>query len=112
MPVKNSTVTATGTIADMVGSLDITDLDTIKDASTAVSTVRADLGAAQSQLNFKSSALQNYSENISAAEGRIRNADMAKESSTFAKNQILVQASTAMLAQANSTTQNVLSLLR
>jgi flagellin len=106
------TVTATGTISDMVGSLDITDLDTIKDASTAVSTVRADLGAAQSQLNFKSSALQNYSENISAAEGRIRNADMAKESSTFAKNQILVQASTAMLAQANSTTQNVLSLLR
>jgi flagellin len=105
-------VTATGTVSDMVGSLDITDLDSIKDASTSVSTVRADLGAAQSQLNFKSSALQNYSENISAAEGRIRNADMAKESSTFAKNQILVQASTAMLAQANSTTQNVLSLLR
>jgi flagellin len=106
------TLAATGAIADVVGALDITDLQTINDASNAVSTARAELGAAQSQLNFKSTALQNYSENISAAEGRIRNADMAKESSTFARNQILVQSSTAMLAQANSSTQNVLSLLR
>jgi len=103
---------ATNTVADMVGTLDITDLQTIRDASDGVSTVRANLGAAQSQLNFKSAALQNYSENIASAEGRIRNADIAKESSNFAKNQILVQASTAMLAQANSVTQNVLSLLR
>lgn len=106
------TLTASSTVADMVGTVDITDLQTIRDASDGVSTARASLGASQSQLNFKSAALQNYSENIAAAEGRIRNADIAKESSNFAKNQILVQASTAMLAQANSVTQNVLSLLR
>lgn len=105
-------LTATDSVANMVGTLDIADLQTIQDASSNVSGVRADLGAAQSQLNFKSQALQNYSENIASAEGRIRNADIAKESSNFAKNQILVQASTAMLAQANSVTQNVLSLLR
>jgi flagellin len=106
------TLTATDTVATMVGTLDITDFDSIRTASTAVSGVRAALGAAQSQLNFKSLALTNYSENIAASEGRIRNADIAKESAAFAKNQILVQASTAMLAQANSTSQNVLQLLQ
>lgn len=106
------TLTATDTVATMVGTLDITDFDSIRTASTAVSSVRAALGAAQSQLNYKNLALTNYSENIAASEGRIRNADIAKESATFAKNQILVQASTAMLAQANSTSQNVLQLLQ
>jgi len=106
------TLTATGTIADVVGTLAIDDLDSIRTASTQTSAVRANLGAAQSQLNYKNLALTNYSENISASEGRIRNADIAKESATFAKNQILVQASTAMLAQANTVSQNVLQLLQ
>jgi len=87
----------------------------LSEVATAIGTVssqRALIGAAQSQLNFKTAALQNYSENVSAAESRIRNVDMARESSLFARNQIMVQASTAMLAQANSGAQNVLSLLR
>jgi flagellin len=87
----------------------------IADIQLAISTVatqRASLGGDQSRFNFRSNALQNYSENASAAEGRIRNADIAKESSNFSRNQILVQASTAMLAQANQSSQNVLSLLR
>jgi flagellin len=84
----------------------------VKSAITTVATQRADLGADQSRLNFRSMSLENYSENASAAESRIRNVDVAKESTNFAKNQILVQASTAMLSQANSNSQNVLSLLR
>jgi flagellin len=94
-------------LSDLTGAL--TDIQT---AIAAISTQRANLGGDQSRLNFRASALQNYSENISSAEGRIRNADIAKESSNFSRNQILVQASTAMLAQANQSTQNVLSLLR
>lgn len=87
-------------------------LSEINAAIGTISTQRASIGADQSQLNYKSQALQNYSENASAAESRIRNADMAKESSMFARNQILVQASTAMLSQANQSSQNVLSLLK
>lgn len=102
--------TAIATIA--ATSSATTALSQVNTAIGTISTQRAAIGAAQSQLNFKSTALQNYSENVSAAESRIRNADMAKESSNFARNQILVQASTAMLAQANSASQNVLSLLR
>lgn len=81
-------------------------------AITSTATQRADLGADQSRLAFRSTSLENYTENASAAESRIRNVDVAKESTNFAKYQILVQASTAMLAQANSNSQNVLSLLR
>jgi flagellin len=99
-------------VSTSVNGLAVTDIAGIQAANTAVSTQRANLGAAQSQLNYKSTALQNYSENVSAAESRIRNVDVAKESTNFAKNQILVQASTAMLAQANANSQNVLSLLK
>lgn len=87
-------------------------LGNVQTAIAAVSTQRAELGAAQSQLNFKSTALQNYSENVGAAESRIRNVDMAQESTKLSRNQILVQSSTAMLSQANSSAQSVLSLLR
>ena len=105
-------LTHIGTISGMTTGVYITDIGTITSANTSISTARANLGAQQSQLNFKSTALQNYSENISAAESRIRNVDMAQESTNFAKDQILVQASTAMLSQANANSQNVLSLLR
>jgi len=84
----------------------------IQAATEAVSTTRATLGAEQSQLNYKSTALQNYSVNISASESDIRNVDVAQESTTYAKEQILVQSSTAMLAQANAVPQNVLTLLK
>jgi len=106
-------LTSGPTLTDITNASAATDaLTEISAAIATVSTQRAAIGAAQSVLSYKTIALQNYSENVSAAESRIRNVDMAKESSAFSRNQILVQASTAMLAQANSTSQNVLSLLR
>jgi flagellin len=78
---------------------------------TTLSGLRADLGALQSVGNYTRIGLENYSENISAAEGRIRNTDMAKETTTFSKFQILQQAGIAMLGQANAAPQSVLRLL-
>lgn len=81
-------------------------------ALTAVNTARADLGAIQTRFESVVSNLAINSENISAARGRILDADFAAETASLTKNQILQQAGTAMLAQANSIPQNVLSLLR
>ncbi len=81
-------------------------------ALTAVNTARADLGAIQTRFESVVSNLAINSENTSAARGRIRDADFALETANLTKNQILQQAGTAMLAQANSIPQNVLSLLR
>ena len=86
-------------------------VDDVQKAVAAVSTFRATLGSFQSQLQFTQAGLENYSENIAAAESRIRNVDVAKESTAFSRYQIQVQASTAMLAQANALPQNVLQLL-
>lgn len=77
-----------------------------------VSTARASLGAVQNRLEHTISNLGVASENLTAAESRIRDADMAKEMMEFTKQQILLQASNAMLAQANTIPQNVLQLLR
>ena len=76
-----------------------------------LSTNRATLGAIQNRLEFKIQNLDNSAENLSAAESRIRDVDMAKMMTEFTKNNILFQASTAMLAQANSQPQSVLQLL-
>ena len=81
-------------------------------ALTAVNTARADLGAIQSRFESVVSNLAINSENISAARGRILDADFAAETANLTRNQILQQAGTAMLAQANQIPQNVLSLLR
>ncbi|MDO5111890.1 MAG: flagellin [Clostridia bacterium] len=81
-------------------------------AINMVSEQRATLGAMQNRLEHKISNLDNTSENLSASEARIRDVDIAKEMTNFTKNQILSQAATAMLAQANSMPQNVLSLLQ
>ena len=81
-------------------------------AINTVSSTRAKLGAIQNRLDHKINNLDTSAENLQAAESRIRDIDMAKEMTTFTKNQILTQASTAMLAQANQAPQNVLSLLR
>jgi len=81
-------------------------------ALTAVNTARADLGAIQTRFESVVDNLAINSENTSAARGRIRDADFAAETASLTKNQILQQAGTAMLAQANSIPQNVLSLLR
>ena len=86
----------------------------IKDVDSALNTVslmRAQLGAFQNRLEFKIQNLNNQAENVAAAESRIRDADMAKMMTEFTKNNILFQASTAMLAQANSLPQSVLQLL-
>lgn len=76
-----------------------------------VSMQRATLGALQNRLEYKVNNLNTTMENLQAAESRIRDTDMAKEMSTFTKNNILTQAATAMLAQANAAPQSVLQLL-
>src|SRR5690606_11667488 len=76
-----------------------------------VSTQRATFGAVQNRLEHTINNLGVNAENLSAAHSRIKDADMAAEMTNFTKNQILVQAGTSMLAQANSVPQNVLKLL-
>ncbi|MDP9459549.1 MAG: flagellin [Actinomycetota bacterium] len=84
----------------------------IDNAIGTVSTVRADLGAKQNRFDHTINNLNVAVENLSASESRIRDADMAQEMVQFTRNQILSQAGTAMLAQANQASQGVLSLLR
>jgi flagellin len=88
------------------------DLSAIDDALTTVSTRRAALGASQNRLEHTIANLGVAVENLSAAESRVRDADMAQEMVQFTRNQILLQAGTAMLAQANAAPQVVLQLLR
>ncbi len=78
----------------------------------AISTARGTLGATQNRLESTINNLSVTTENLSASESRIRDTDMASEMVNFTKNQILQQAGTAMLGQANSVPQSVLSLLR
>jgi flagellin len=77
-----------------------------------VNVQRSELGAVSNRLNHTVNNLTNISSNLSAAKGGIEDADFALETTNLAKNQILQQASTAMLAQANASKQNVLSLLQ
>ncbi|MNI47100.1 Flagellar filament 33 kDa core protein [compost metagenome] len=86
-------------------------LASIKTAIDTVSKNRAELGAYQNRLEHTINSLGVTSENLAAANSRIKDADMATEMTAFTKNQILVQAGTAMLAQANSAPQAVLKLL-
>ena len=86
-------------------------LGAVDSALVTVSMMRAQLGAFQNRLEFKIHNLNNQAENIAAAESRIRDTDMAKLMTEFTKNNILFQASTAMLAQANALPQGVLQLL-
>ena len=84
----------------------------VQDAIDKVSTQRAKLGAVQNRLEHTIANLDNVSENTQSAESRIRDTDMAKEMVTYSKNNILQQAGQSMLAQANQSTQGVLSLLQ
>ena len=86
-------------------------IKTINDALNVVSTQRADLGAIQNRLEHTINNLGASSENLTAAESRIRDTDMAKEMMGFTKNNILMQAAQSMLAQANQQPQGVLQLL-
>ncbi|MFI8665336.1 flagellin [Qipengyuania sp. NPDC077410] len=100
--------TADGTDA----GADVDWLDQFDKAISQVSTVRADLGAAQNQLESAVNSLSNNVTNLSDARSRIEDTDYSAETTALAKSQILSQASSAMLAQANQSQQNVLSLLR
>ncbi|MCY8042853.1 flagellin Hag [Bacillus spizizenii] len=104
-----------------ISDIDVTKFDTssfdnqlsgIDEAITQVSNQRSKLGAVQNRLEHTINNLGASGENLTAAESRIRDVDMAKEMSEFTKNNILSQASQAMLAQANQQPQNVLQLLR
>ncbi len=91
---------------------DATSIDDIDGAITLVSTARADLGAVQNRFEHTVRNLNVAVENLSASESRIRDTDMAAEMVNFTRAQILSQAGTAMLAQANQIPQGVLQLLR
>jgi len=87
-------------------------IGSIDQALMKVSKQRADLGAYQNRLEYTARGLMASYENMQAAESRIRDTDMAEQMISFVKNQILIQSGTAMLAQANTTPQSVLQLLR
>ena len=90
-------------------STELTDIDA---QISTVSAARASLGASQNRFESTINTLNVSVENLSASESRIRDADMAQEMVQFTRNQILSQAGTAMLAQANQASQGVLQLLR
>ena len=87
-------------------------IGTLDEALKKINKQRADLGAYQNRLEKTVVGLDIGAENLQASESRIRDTDMAAEMVEFTKNQVLSQAGTAMLAQANQSSQNVLSLLR
>lgn len=113
------TTAASGSAATYVGNLDISTfvgaqraLETVDNALTSINSARADMGAVQNRFTSTIANLATSSENLSAAKGRITDADFASETANLSRAQILQQAGTAMLAQANSLPQQVLSLLR
>jgi flagellin len=120
------TASSTGAVVTItktaVATSTTSDLDTTAEAQTAitnidaalstVNTQRASLGSLSNRLDSTVSNLTNISSNLQAGRGRIEDADFAAETTSLAKSQILQQASTAMLAQANASKQNVLSLLQ
>jgi len=87
-------------------------IGTIDGALQKVSKQRANLGAYQNRFEMAANGINVAAENLQAAESRIRDTDMASEMVEYTKNQILSQSGTAMLAQANNQSQNVLALLR
>ena len=89
--------------------MDVSQIDT---AISSVSSIRSTLGAVQNRLEHAVANLGVNEENLSAAESRIRDVDVAQEMVNFTRLQILSQSGTAMLAQANQAPQSVLSLLR
>lgn len=104
---KTTTVTAAAS-----ATTPITDLSQFDDAITEIANTRAGLGASQNQLESAVNNLTSNVTNLSDAQSRIEDADFSTESTNLAKAQILSQASTAMLAQANQSQQSVLKLLQ
>jgi flagellin len=111
----SDTISVTFGKAAVSGTYDLSDaaiLSTIDADIDTVSATRADYGAVQNRLDHALAVAGSYQENLTSAESRIRDVDMADEMVTLTKNQILQQAGTAMLAQANQAPQAVLQLLR
>lgn len=103
----------TDAAAANVGGVGATaNIDLIDDQVKAISSERGKLGASQNRLEHTINNLNTTVENLSASESRIRDTDMAQEMMSFTRSQILSQASTSMLSQANQSQQGVLSLLR
>ena len=117
LTVDKQAMTASALSVDKLGSSmnDVTSannaITTIKDAVNTVSAYRAKLGAKQNRLEHTINNLKVTNENITSAESRIRDTDMAKEIAAYTKNNILNQAAQSMLAQANQQPQSVLQLL-
>jgi flagellin len=110
-----STISLGSAVGSSVFSLSVTgstDISQIDDAINAVSAQRADFGAVQNRLEHTINNLSTYQENLTASESQIRDVDMASEMVEFTKDQILQQAGTSMLSQANQLPNSVLSLLR
>jgi flagellin len=105
-------VGSAGTVAAADTAFSGISIDTIDAAIQNVSTARSTFGAIQNRLEHRLNNLATYQENLVASESRIRDVDMASEMVNFTKLNILQQAGTSMLAQANQAPQNVLSLLR
>ena len=122
MQVFIGTMSSTALGIREIGNEEKISLATPEDANRAIGIIdeglkkinkqRADLGAYQNRMEFSVKGLNIASENLQASESRIRDTDMAERMVEFTKNEILQQAGTAMLAQANNQSQNVLSLLR
>ena len=116
LPLRHSVRTS----GSNVGAIDLTSsasaasdaIKTLDAAISDVSTFRGTLGATENRLTHVVANLSVTQENLSASESRIADTDMASEMTNFSKQQILMQAGTSMLAQANSAPQAVLSLLR
>jgi flagellin len=100
---------ALGTFTSLGNSTAISAIDA---AISSVSAARATFGAVQNRLEHAMSSTQVYQENLTSAESRVRDVDMASEMVELTKNQILQQAGTSMLAQANQAPQSILSLIR
>lgn len=105
-------ITVTMDVAVTTSALDITDSSTVSAALTDVNTARSTIGATVNRLTFAADNAASVSQNMSASRSRIQDTDYAKASSELARTQIIAQASTAMLAQANQSSQGVLALLK
>ena len=111
MQVYIGTMSATALGLRVLGTEEKVSLATPEEANR-INKQRADLGAYQNRMEYAIRGLDIAAENTQASESRIRDTNMAKQMVEFTKNTVLQQAGTAMLAQANAQTQNVLSLLR
>lgn len=110
--ITGATALADFTAGTAMAAIDIEDSNTVQAAITEVSTQRAELGAIQNRFEHTVKNVNVAIENLSASESRIRDTDMAQEMVNFTRANILSQAGTAMLAQANQVPQGVLQLLR